>query len=734
MAVLPACGDNSANDIDGKDSTDTGGAETGTQSSEPVTLFGGGDDYVLVYPDGATDGLRATVIELRNSIKDLTGIKPALASDKDSATAKEIVIGPTSRDETATSTAAIGERGYRVEMIGEKLVITGSNDFLIKMAIEELLASAEVTENHLSVEKDLLLTNDGSSLVSPITDKNGKFNYTLVLPTDASDTLKVAVNNFRDKCWDIFGYRPAISYANSTPTELEILIGDTGREQSNSLYSKLNYFDYQVSLDGDRIVVAAMSDSLIDEALTGLYNEIKTNSLSSYNGETLMNKEFTYYDSTLSFASGIPAVTAGTFEGIYDAGDNTVVVAQKEVKKTDYESYVESLKTNGFKADKTYSLGDNGENLYTLLSSEKSTVYVSYLSQTEQMRVYIEEADNANYYEETEATKGGNETPTFWMLKSDYKGSGHNGGSSFVFRLSDGTYIVEDGGYKTDAEADQLYEILCKYTPEGEKPVISMWFITHLHSDHYGCLQNFAPRYGDKVEVKAFGYNFLKSGVAASSGSTVNNLEALMKSAWPDAVLYNKLHTGMTLGFADAKVTVICTHEDTYPSKPYDMNDTCLVVRVDIGGQRFMLLADACREQSKVMSATIPVSELESDFVQIAHHGYEGCLKDLYEKIDARVGLWTMSIYGYKMDTVENVFETWMKKSNTSGYAYANYYICYQSSIEQILVDGAGTVELALPYTDLSLNNKDGYAVNGNYKFPDYKGIFAEIKATDPRS
>lgn len=62
---------------------------------------------------------------------------------------------------------------------------------------------------------------------------------------------------------------------------------------------------------------------------------------------------------------------------------------------------------------------------------------------------------------------------------------------SYVIRLADGTFIVVDGGYATNREADGLYELLMANTADGKQPVISAWFITHLHYDHYGCLKKF---------------------------------------------------------------------------------------------------------------------------------------------------------------------------------------------------------------------------------------------------
>ena len=63
-------------------------------------------------------------------------------------------------------------------------------------------------------------------------------------------------------------------------------------------------------------------------------------------------------------------------------------------------------------------------------------------------------------------------------------------GMCYVIHLSDGTFIIIDGG-----EADELgagiYDFNSRALKDhlmrvtgGEKPIISAWFITHFHLDH----------------------------------------------------------------------------------------------------------------------------------------------------------------------------------------------------------------------------------------------------------
>ena len=677
-------------------------------------LFGGNADYSLVYPSGASDGLKEQVSGLRKTVQALTGGRAETVSDDDAKHPEqdlEILIGLTGRSESRQGYDAVNPSGYRVEWIGNKLVLSGSSDYFVGMAIRELQASWQVADGKITCRRSLSLSGDGAGQVTALLNENGMSNYRLVLPDDMPKTQRSIVTEFISDYRDIFGVRLQIDYASSAPTsEYEILVGCTGRAESNAVIQNLGIFDYRIEMVGSRLVVGAVSEDMLARAFSDLCVHLRAVKSGTYKGEYFMNSDYSAQKTTGTWENDIPTPDFGTLTALYDAGDGTFVATYGEVSSEDYQAYIEKLKGNGYALVDEYSLGDN---LYKLLHAESASVYVSRIASTSDMKVYMEKAGTAIYPDRSAPVAGGETAPVFWQLMSDYKGSGHNGGMSYVLKLSDGSFLVVDGGYQTEAEAKQLYDVLVANTPVGQKPVITAWFITHLHNDHYGCLLKFAEQYSDSVDVKGFYYNFAKTAIV--SVPVLPKVTAAM-SRWKNAVQYNKLHTGMCIPFAGAEATVICTHEDYYPLTPYSENDTSLVIRLTVAGQRIMLLADAARAESMVMSATIPQSELKCDIVQIAHHGYEGCLRDLYEKIGAETAFWPMSIYGYKTDTVKNVFETWMQRGTSEKYAYPNNYLIGNSTIKKFFVAGAGTVSIVLPYTP------------EGERLPDYRKIYKEIE------
>lgn len=79
-------------------------------------------------------------------------------------------------------------------------------------------------------------------------------------------------------------------------------------------------------------------------------------------------------------------------------------------------------------------------------------------------------------------------------------------GSSFVFQLPNGHFIINDGG--ADHELKYLIDDLYKLT-NGKKPIIEAWTISHLHYDHSAVFSGFYdyPEHADDVYVEAIYLN-----------------------------------------------------------------------------------------------------------------------------------------------------------------------------------------------------------------------------------
>ena len=415
------------------------------------------------------------------------------------------------------------------------------------------------------------------------------------------------------------------------------------------------------------------------------------------------------YTTVAEFNIWPTGVTTDTKTASYDGN----VRYYSKATSSQYTSYLSTLASNGYTKSAEYTIGDNQYALYEKVGAY--SVYVSYLGYkpsswggSARMRVFVEPYGSA-YNFNKEATTASVCSSKIWQLDVDNT-SGENGGMSYVIRLTDGTFIVIDGGYATAKEAQNLYSVLSNNNPNGGNPVIRAWFITHTHNDHGGVLANFAATYASNVTVEGFYYNFPGNDVAGDDNAdtvTVSGVYAIERymSRFAGAIRYRKLHSGMTIGFAGVTATILGTHEDVCQSYYdgmtlekntfQDGNDTSTVIKFTVGTQTFMVLADARMHMSDQLLATYPASVLKSDIVQMSHHGYTGARDELYEKIDADVVLWPMDVVNYSKAS-EGSYSTLFKNYYNNDSISANDYV-RKNAVE--VIPSYETVCLTMPYT-----------------------------------
>ena len=154
---------------------------------------------------------------------------------------------------------------------------------------------------------------------------------------------------------------------------------------------------------------------------------------------------------------------------------------------------------------------------------------------------------------------------------------------------------------------------------------------------------------------------------------------------------------------AGIRVDVLFTQEDLLPTLTDDLNETSTVIHVTAGGQRLLFLADMGRLTAERMLAELPASELKSDIVQVAHHGYEGASLAFYQTVNPETVLWPMNIVGWQesgyASVPQNVFGFWYRMSPTDAYPFGNRWLVDSASVKKILVSGFGTAEIPLPFT-----------------------------------
>ena len=205
-------------------------------------------------------------------------------------------------------------------------------------------------------------------------------------------------------------------------------------------------------------------------------------------------------------------------------------------------------------------------------------------------------------------------------------------GMSYVVRLSDGRFIIFDGGCNFEPDQDRLFQCLKDGSPEDEKPVIAAWIMTHPHSDHYFCFFGFMERYGDQVVIEKFLFNFpeyddlehypkLKTPELMEKGTAafINIPKFLALVEKTGAPVYTP-RSGQRYQIGNAACEILACMDDTlHTSKK--INAISLVIRMELEGQVILWATDASFSFARMPGRY--GSYLKSDILQIPHHGFQ---------------------------------------------------------------------------------------------------------------
>ena len=224
------------------------------------------------------------------------------------------------------------------------------------------------------------------------------------------------------------------------------------------------------------------------------------------------------------------------------------------------------------------------------------------------------------------------ETFTLWQLPSQTP----NQMNSYVLRTVHGDVIAIDGGYTEDAE--YLKGFLAAL---GNR--VTAWFITHQHSDHIDALTEILKKPGDlqidriysslnpaewveahdKAEVET---TVQFNAALAAAGRGVTELELGQELAF-DGVHFE------VLGIKNPEITVNA------------INNSSVVMRVRDETRSVLFPADLGAEAGRKLLAGPYGNRLESDYVQMAHHGQNGVERAFYEAVAARRCIWPTPLW-----------------------------------------------------------------------------------------
>ena len=486
-------------------------------------------------------------------------------------------------------------------------------------------------------------------------------------------------------------------------TKYEILVGVTDHPETREVMSSLNYGEWAIRVIGNKIVVFGFSDTTQAHAVNRFNRLLEKGVSEDGKSISLMAEDLNITESHDTQMSALPLYEGGHFSAFYKAGNdvNEVIIADTNLEE--YKNYLKKLEANGFTCYTTHQITENHFATYT---NDKYTVTAGYYDYETSARVLIEPLapavglESENVY--TPVT-----TSQITMLGMEYKnndGGYTSNGLSVLIRLTDGRFIVVDGGFNRAKHSSELMRHLKEQSADYAKSMkditIAAWIITHPHGDHDGMIYG---RYSDfmGITVERFIVNFLseseltKADNSDSVGGNWNTSEGfeyakVLTAAKALKATVHQVHVGQVFWLADLKMEVLYTIESFGPKVCNALNTTSIVLRMEFGGKTVYLSTGDATGNGMEICTKMYGDYLQSDIIQVCHHGYgtwgnDSAMIKAYQTINAPTVLWPQGL---------NAFPTYQKVAyNAVLFTVPNYKEVYVSGAE------GDSIILPIPYT-----------------------------------
>lgn len=618
-----------------KNSQSQDGETTGNQLAEPAgyrLIDNGSAAYRIIYPSQSnvclTDALDLFQHKANQTHKVKFSTSVDMLASVGNTDMPEILLGKTSFEESATAMSALPANAFSITVSNGRIVIVASNDALYATAVEQLLSACTETEKSLILPLDYSYTSQSYDVRSIVSAHASEY---VIVYEDASSEAKTLAQDLKGAIFSATGVSLSMmSDSKSEAKNFEILIGNTNR----NLFSKntCSFVEYGILWDDTTSSIALMGT--VDNAVARLVNLI--GALGSEGELSLVVPIFgvfqpngygrlpAYREDCDLFVESDP--DQYSYYALYNGSD-----------PEEYATYLNRLETQeGFTR---YAYREVNGNLFATYTDGETILTVNYIKYSLTTRIMVESTE----YSALPSLANEVGTPVTTPQLTQFSGA-----CAFLMRLSDGRFIVMDGGSDLEENWKGIYDQLCAQNVLDGKPVIAAWILSHGHSDHFGGFAGFSERYSSKVTLENVVVNLPSYDVYSQNTEEAGTTEYMQKTiqSFKDAMKkYPKTqiivpHAGWQMYFGDALIDILYTQEDLSPNVMKVTNSSCLLYTVTIAGQKITILNDG-HDDSCYILYRMYGNTLKTDIVQIAHHGLNGGNSNMYEKMAADITLWT---------------------------------------------------------------------------------------------
>ncbi|MBQ3148190.1 MAG: MBL fold metallo-hydrolase [Alistipes sp.] len=257
-----------------------------------------------------------------------------------------------------------------------------------------------------------------------------------------------------------------------------------------------------------------------------------------------------------------------------------------------------------------------------------------------------------------------NESFVLWQLPSQIDSIGN----SYVVQTANGKVIVMDGGF--EAEKDYLRGFIDAL---GGK--VDAWIISHPHDDHItaiiALLENPKGLKIDKIYHSRFP-DVLIDAESEKTAEITRKFYSLLDNATDIEVV--DCHCGDEFEIDDVNFKILSEKNPEMANRnPY--NNSSMAYKMWDSKKSFIFLGDLGVEGGQKLLDSEYAKDLECDYLQMAHHGQDGCDKKFYQTVKFRACLWPSPKWVYnapmgRLKTAE--VRGWMKELGITEHYVSN--------------------------------------------------------------
>lgn len=457
---------------------------------------------------------------------------------------------------------------------------------------------------------------------------------------------------------------------------LEIIVGNTRHPQVAEAISGLKYGEYTVRAVGNKIVIFGYTDLALSNAVKD-FIQIVSDHVTEENGTvnvSIPTEELNLVEahSGSKDLCAIPVLEEATFTATSTSDKNCDQVILSDVTLDVYNNYITELESSGFKK---YTGSEISGNVFNTLYNADYTVNVGYYKPYGECRIIIEPFEEKTLIGlESENNRPTVTTSQITMLGCEFKTSGgeyKGNGLSLLYRLSDGSFVIVDGGHDTNSSywATNLINAIteqAKGYASGKDIRIAAWFISHAHGDHMGMLKKEASTFKSKFTVERvitclMSNTEIERSLSSSykenfGGGEANTANSVRNAAKAVGAEYITCHTGQRFFFGDTVFEILYTVENFAPATVNALNTSSILVRsitTDASGKStsVMVMGDITGPAMEICT-DLYGNDLKCDVVQVAHHGYQTwgndkAIANSYNIMAPEIVIWPMGLHAH---------------------------------------------------------------------------------------